>query len=614
MVITDYEHTFINSTTKETETVQIKTGLTRVSDNEDYHGTIMYIGTVASTSAKHANELYAGIAWDDAQARGKHDGSVTCRVTGERIQYFCYPKPRPSFAHLYNNRMLHTVVSSFSTRENDNNRENSIYNQNSNIIGCSFVKLNQKKESKQKLDFGVALDDILLGSRYVKVDDPHLVAPHNIITGAAVRTSSGRTKPIELVGELKIRARQQIEHLDEVSLRNARVSSICIDVPTNYSHLRGMDLSGNLLSDWQSVVLLLEQFPLLEELQLTSNLLRDIVIDDDKGNVIGTKMVSDDVYPNMRRLVLNRCGICSFRTMQILNHFFPNLEELCATENDFSDLGFVSLKLISPAESNELTPSPIHGFSKLSLLDLSDCCISSWSHLERLRLLPNLESLIVNENGIESLDCGNAQNDSYFPALTALHIVQNLIEKWEQIEPITNLNVTSLRFRNNPISKEMGQSEFRSLTIARLPKINFLNASPVTIKERIEAERRYIRVIGRILLGVSTKSSTDCDNESIASEKKSLLLKENPRFEELVKKHKDSMVGLSNEAKCENLAADTINVTIICMAASGCTIEPLHKRLPNSLKVGRLKSMCARAFQVDYDQIILHFRESKVRS
>ena len=83
----------------EGKTIIIKNGITRICDPDGFYGTIMYCGPVAS--AKKPNDVYAGIAWDDI-SRGKHDGSVISRVSGERVRHFSYPKGRPSFIQSMN--------------------------------------------------------------------------------------------------------------------------------------------------------------------------------------------------------------------------------------------------------------------------------------------------------------------------------------------------------------------------------------------------------------------------------------------------------------------------------------------------------------------------------
>eukprot|EP00814_Leptocylindrus_danicus_P019299 CAMPEP_0116015104 /NCGR_PEP_ID=MMETSP0321-20121206/6645_1 /TAXON_ID=163516 /ORGANISM="Leptocylindrus danicus var. danicus, Strain B650" /LENGTH=581 /DNA_ID=CAMNT_0003484825 /DNA_START=41 /DNA_END=1786 /DNA_ORIENTATION=+ len=549
----------------------------------------MYVGPVAS--AKNASEIYAGVAWDDA-TRGKHDGSVLCRATNKIVRHFSYPSFSKAFRSMGGLEMR-----SSSSPEFGGNK------------GCSFMR-------PSKLDFGVPLDDALLRSKYVEEDDPHLEAPNNIITGATVRTSGGRSKPIELLGELKIRKKQQLEKLKEISLRNLGVSSI---LQHSFGHLRGIDLSGNLLHDWKEVAAMLDSFPCLEELCLSSNLLHDTFAspvstsssENDRAKldgIIGTDFQpKKQCYDMLKRLVLNNCGLSSFRTLQILDHFFPNLDDLCAVSNDFSKLNMVSSSIGSQEETEEVTP--IKGFDRLVTLDLSDCCISSWGHVERFRALPCLRSLSLNDNAIASIGRHDVNNnkDRYFESLKSIDLVGNQVSLWKDIANINALPVTSLRFRNNPVTSTLGASESRSSLIARLCNLNFLNSSPVSAKERIEAERRYIRIVARELLLVE-ESGDD------VQERREYILTDNPRFDELKEMHRDSMLGVnSNLTQGGRLANDTMNIAIVSMAPSSCTKDPLRKRLPSSLTVGRLKSMCSRAFDIDYANIILHFREANVK-
>ena len=53
-----------------------------------------------------------------------------------------------------------------------------------------------------------------------------------------------------------------------------------------------------------------------------------------------------------------------------------------------------------------------------------------------------------------------------------------------------------------------------------------------------------------------------------------------------------------------------MNVTIRSMAAASCTKEPLIRRMPTQLTVGKLKALCARQFGLDMDLQTLHFRRS----
>jgi hypothetical protein len=128
----------------------------------------------------------------------------------------------------------------------------------------------------------------------------------------------------------------------------------------------------------------------------------------------------------------------------------------------------------------------------------------------------------------------------------------------------------------------MGAGEARSITVARIPNLVFLNASPVSSKERAEAERRYVSNVARQLLLVASSSETNGRDEILAL---------HPRFEELVNSHKESMAATQMSMN-GGLALQPVNVTIRSMVAASCSMEPLQKRLPGGLTVGRLKCGC----------------------
>jgi hypothetical protein len=162
----------------------------------------------------------------------------------------------------------------------------------------------------------------------------------------------------------------------------------------------------------------------------------------------------------------------------------------------------------------------------------------------------------------------------------------------------------------------MGVGEVRSTAIARFPNLEYFNASPISERERLEAERRYVRSVARELLLISSEALlsggsqvTNCDSK--ADPKQEQVHARHPRFHALVEKHKETMIALtaaSDSTSSGKIGEDIINVTIRSMAAGSCDAQPLQKRLPRSLQVGRIKAMCARAFGVDVDLQILHFR------
>ena len=66
------------------------------------------------------------------------------------------------------------------------------------------------------------------------------------------------------------------------------------------------------------------------------------------------------------------------------------------------------------------------------------------------------------------------------------------------------------------------------------------------------------------------------------------------RFEVFMAKYKESML-----VALEGVGGSIWSVTTRSMAAESCTLDPLRKRIPSSLKIGRSKTMYVRAFGLE---------------
>jgi tubulin-specific chaperone E len=526
---------------------QIVVNKTRIRDVDGFVATVRYVGPVAS--AKNQNEIYAGVEWDDEQ-RGIHDGSVICKRTNQLVRHFHLKK---------------------------------------SLNGGSFLRLN-------KLDLGVELEANLLLSRYVEPDAP-LVAPNNLLPYSA-RTSSGREKPIEFWGEMKVRQRQQLEDLQDISLRGMGIRGIVKNederskLTETFGHIKEIDVAGNLFCDWNDVLDTLRTFPNLVWLSFAANKIQDIPRDF----CFQTKE-----FALLKVLNINNCGIESFDTVKAIDQMCPTLEELCVAYNDLSDM-----KSIDPNNG-------FQGFHNLKIFDCSSCEIESWScQIQCLRTLSKLETLILDDNPIESVDIQDPDKD--FVVLQNLQISGTKIKSWKDIECLSSVkSLNTLRFRKSPLTDDIGSGEARAGTIARLPRLKVLNASQISEKERIEAERRYVSHVARDIYSMKTKLSSDGNQNSNASVQDQFLeLKlgsKYPMFLTLMEKHKESMLlSQSNTNHGRAIENSAVDITIKSMAAESCTLEPLKRRLPTSLKVSRLKMMCARAFGLDVDLQSLHFR------
>lgn len=196
----------------------------RVKDEEGYRATVRYIGKVAA--AKNKEEIWLGVEWDN-QTRGKHDGSCL-DDDGKLHRYF-----QCAFG------------------------------------AGSFVKL-------FKVSPGITLVQAVR-ERYVDLNAPTIANTESNLPDAAFVTSKGNQKPIEFVGEHKIRQRQQLAVLDRFSVRSDSVSTIGEGLRELVGHMTEADLQENLLSDWREIANLGLEMPNLQTLLLHGNKMQPVV-------------------------------------------------------------------------------------------------------------------------------------------------------------------------------------------------------------------------------------------------------------------------------------------------------------------------------------------------
>lgn len=366
-------------------------------------------------------------------------------------------------------------------------------------------------------------------------------------------------------------------------------------------------LHRNLFSDWAEVGSVLQQFYNLESASLSGNKIAGV---PQNHSVWRT-----NTFSKIKELNLNNCGIQSFATVEVLAKALPNLQELCIANNKLADIG----EIFSKHEEHDMRRNykihPRFYFKNLKLLDLSHCGITSWNEqVLPLRALP-LEHLILNKNPIKTVSIPLIESDKTvcFEKLNAIQIAECEIQCWSSIDHLRFLpSLLSLRFQHNPVTSNYGTAEARSITIARLSQITHLNASVITAKERVQAEKNYIKTVAKEIL--LTGCLRDCNHftEQRHTNSGNNTLNMHlfhPRFGELLAKYGESLATIQ-PMKCigAKIADDTINLSIRSMAASSCTMEPLNKRLPVSLTVVRLKFMCFKAFNLEISRQLLHLK------
>jgi hypothetical protein len=213
----------------------------------------------------------------------------------------------------------------------------------------------------------------------------------------------------------------------------------------------------------------------------------------------------------------------------------------------------------------------------------------------KLSDLPCLETLLINYNPIAFIPVWTDYGK--FKTLKNLSMAGILVDDWKNLQGLQSLpSLQSLTLRDTPLTSSIGASEARFMIIARFSSLSTLNSSPISVKERSEAEKRYVMHVAQELL-LTDKLGLDKDH---------FLATNHPQFSRLMDHCQHDMTQQGNCFGGENASSYTVNVMITSLASESCEKQPLQKRLPTSLTIGRLKALCARAFGLDSDLQVLH--------
>jgi len=546
---------------------------TRVRDADGFRGTVKYVGPVAA--AKNKSESWLGVEWDKAE-RGKHDGSCVDEA-GTLHRYFeCNQRGAGSFVKT-----------------------------KSVTLGRSFVDA--------------------LKERYVGLDAPEITrGPDDpTLPDAFVVTSKGHQKSIEFLGERKIRKWQQIGGVEKVAIRNDTVSSIGDDSVSELAgHFTEIDLQDNLLWQWSEIASLAVQIPGLNTLLLHGNRMQEL-----------SPLVTDSLptlcFRGIKVLALNACNISSWAGIQALESFLPSIEELYLSSNSLPDLpraiadaefadatGVFSAtvaaavtasveSVVGPLSERGEPPPHVTGFHNLRVLDVSGCGLDEWSQVLSFGVLPSLQEILLDSNPLKEVIPAPA---GMFQRLQRIAVSSSKLSKWRDIDALTTYpSFSNLRLSHIPLFAGKGASEVRPLVISRIKHLAFFNGSIVSIRERIDSEKSYLRSAIRDVEDAATAgkplSSTD-------------LAIMHPRYSELQALHGADLLpmGYGGSSGSTNLASDLILITFKNLSfGSNGRLEPLQKKLPSSLTILRLRLMVKQLFGLEpyLQQLsIRHYQDS----
>ncbi|CAI9272433.1 unnamed protein product [Lactuca saligna] len=460
-------------------------------------GTVKYVGPVEGYSGD-----WIGIDWDNRDG-GKHDGSVN------GVRYFIAQFPKSaSFARPHN---LSTGVSLLQALE------------------IRYRTTSTKEEEDEMYVF----------------------------------SATNKRVNVQLLGKEKIQdILGRFEELPGASLSYLGVSSSGdpLQIRNTLPNLKELDLTGNLLSDWQDVDGICSGLPGLTGLNLTNN-------------VMSHDVIAISHLKSLRILVLNNTTI-NWSQIEVLKDSLQVIEELHLMRN--------KLREITPTSSNI-----VKGFDSLRLLNLEDNHIADWGEILKLSQLKCLEQLQLNKNNIERIWYPSATDEPNkpFQNLHCLLIGGNKIQEASSIDALNSYpGLMDIRCSDNPVTDPSRGGLARFVLIARLAKVNILNGSEITPRERKESEIRYVRL-------VMSKVHQNLE------EMKAL----HPRFTELKAFH-----GIEDERPSngptgpQKMSSGLIAITLKCVGPSIAEKPPLTKKLPATTTVGKLKTLCETFFKLKY--------------
>jgi len=235
------------------------------------------------------------------------------------------------------------------------------------------------------------------------------------------------------------------------------------------------------------------------------------------------------------------------------------------------------------------------------MLDIAACGLDEHFAANLPNLLPNLEELHASQN--PSLQRLSAT----FSEITTLAVASCGFVQWSHVDELnTNFpKLLRLRFGNDhPLVTNIGPSETRAFLIARLPNLIQLNGADIKPKERIEAEKRYLRVALAHQLENRQKHNFGLD-QNIAITRLDELTRNYP---EVLAAHERARASSAPGLGHQGLSASFLTIHLRSVAAASADAPIATEQLPASTKISLLKRICAKRFDLPTQDQLLYFK------
>ncbi|KAL5511371.1 hypothetical protein ACEPAH_4587 [Sanghuangporus vaninii] len=329
-------------------------------------------------------------------------------------------------------------------------------------------------------------------------------------------SSSGAIE-VEAIGLDKVRGKlARLEHLREISLDAEEVAYADSpgEIMRTCPNVRSLDLSNTLLASWDAVAVIANELPALRELSLNSNRLSSL---NDTTNL-------RSAFTSLEELRLNETFI-SWAEVVLLFTVMPRLRVIELGYNNMERLGSTELR-------DQLSGT------KLEVLNLDENKLHDWNDvMEAIAPFKKLARLIITANRLQRIP-QTPTTQIALPNIKYLGLQDNLISEWRDIDSLNVWlpNLKTLNMDGNPIFSR--STDFRQQVIARLPNLEILNGTAVSVKERTDSEIYCLNQTAR--------------NSQISAEER---IREFPRWNELCAKHG---APEKNAARARDILADRL--------------------------------------------------------
>lgn len=204
----------------------------------------------------------------------------------------------------------------------------------------------------------------------------------------------------------KLRERQsKLKFTEDISICHSTINQA--GTLPEFESLQTLCLQSSCIGSWKIVHDIVTQIPSLKNLDLRSNRLQ---------------MPEENLqFPNLETLIVNACGISNWQEVLAIGRMCPNLKEYSLKQNDIK----------------HISDDSAEAFPKLEVLIISENLIEDFNEVLKLKEVPVLKEILVNDNLIKEVKLPNCDHNERLPGifknLESLNLRHNSIENEVQM-------------------------------------------------------------------------------------------------------------------------------------------------------------------------------------